>query len=226
MHLSIFRINILLFSLFFVSACQQVTLHVAAPHWNAEQRVKFEQDLPPHLTVNYTHVEIPDNFSKVALVMNPAFSDIQLLNQLSSKLSELGYSNVTEYRFPRGRHFYHIDHLGLYIRPDKTQTMPLYLQSENCKAQSTLLFLPQRQWQLEFEVNGVLQKQNGSWQRKENEVELRIKEQVVKRFIYKTVMRKTQFGLREAIVLTPTTYAEEPIQLSALNCQFTVIFID
>ena len=197
--------------------CQSATIHIVAPHLDAQQRQQLRNSFAQQqLSVKFADdVLAPEEFSEASITMSPTFYDFALLGRVHDALRPLGYQRAEELRFAQQKQFYREGHVGVYLLPPKEQRLPLYVESENCRPYRTLMFKANGQWQLDDFVGVSMQ---GRWQRRGEQVIMTTNEQKRSEMRYQLTTRNTHVGERPAHELRPQRVADQ-----ALNCTFVAI---
>lgn len=176
-------------------------------------------------------INIPSHYPSSVLALNPAHTAHQDIPKLQQILNELGYNTAEVLRFGTNKHFYNNGHIGLYLRHpsiNPNSLMPPYIESVQCSSgYATLGFNANQKMHLETgkNINGELELfiQHGQWSFNGTLLSITLPGQPLATFRKTDVTRDTALGFRPALLYAPQ---QNNHIISALNCNFEVIFMD
>jgi len=224
--------GLLIICILLLSACQSPKVYIINQGYSDQKISQFKQAFKVQgLIVIESQVDIPKEFSDVALATNIGFSDQTLINQVQQILNQFGLSQTEHYRFKQGNHYYSNNNIGIYLKnPNRSdeENLPPYLTTQNCAfADATLQFIKSGEFVLEYEnrpyTDDKLYKLSGLWRYVDGKLTLTgesIESQVYQQ---SNVTMQTHLGLRPGEEFKPQTTSNK---FSALNCEYSIIYMD
>jgi hypothetical protein len=217
-------------SLLFLASCSKTHLHIVNQGYSNEQINVLTKRLSKlDVKVVQSNISIPKAFPTSTITTNPNFTDIELLKRIESIVFASGIDNPAHLTFAQGKHFYSINHLGLYLRNEKNikPVMPAYLRTQFCEfSDATIMFSSDGKFILEYENSAYedeLAVANGRYTFDGINLQLAIKDEIAQSYVLKREMKNTHLGKRPADIYKPQRLFPD---LKALNCEFLIIFMD
>ncbi|SFD29467.1 hypothetical protein [Pseudoalteromonas denitrificans] len=224
--------GLLMILLVLLSGCHTPKIYIINQGYSQKQLSSFKQAFKQQgLTVYDSQVNIPQEFTDVALATNIGFSDQELINKVQSILNGFELSNAEHYRFKQGNHYYSDNNIGVYLknpnRLDK-EDLPPYLTTQNCiTADATLQLNKSGKFVLEYEnrpyTDDKLHKVSGFWRYVGGELILTGKLVEPQYYQQSNETMQTHLGLRPGEVFKPKMNKHS---LPALNCEFSIVYMD
>jgi len=223
---------LLIILLLVLSGCQSPKIYIINQGYSENQISSFKQAFKEQgLAVYESQVNIPKEFSDVALATNIGFSDQKLINKVQSILNKSGLTQAEHYRFKQGNHYYSDNNIGIYLNnPNRLnkEDLPPYLTTQNCDfADATLQFIKSGEFVLEYEnrpyTDDKLHKTSGFWRYKNNKLTLTGKSIESQAYQQSNETMQTHLGLRPGEVFKPQINTNS---LPALNCEFSIVYMD
>jgi hypothetical protein len=225
-----FTFTIILISILFLSGCSQTYLHIVNQGYSEQKINALKVKLNKYpIKVFDSSIPIPKAFPASTIATNPNFSDLKLLNSIESELLSLNTNNLTHLTFAQGKHFYSVNHIGLYLRNDDNikPVMPAYLRTQYCRyADATIMFKGDGRFAVEFEKDAYedeLVIVNGAYTFDGTNLQMITDDNVTQSYIFSKEMKETQFGERPADVYKPKSTLSA---IEALNCEFLIIYME
>ena len=225
-----FSFYLILVSLLFLMACSQTQLHIVNQGYSEERINSLISKLKKlDVSVVKSNVTIPNNFPNSTVATNPSFTDINLLNSIESLFLASGIESPSHLTFAQGKHFYNVNHLGVYLRNESNvvPTMPPYLRTQYCEfTDATIMFSRDGRFVLEFEkatYDEELAIVKGNYAFDSVSLQLITDHKISQSYSLKREMKQTQLGERPADVFKPDAINSA---LPALNCEFLIIYME
>lgn len=230
MALSLFRQGLLLVSLLILSACQQRQA-ILITQGVEPVKVKAIETALIHSgwQVDQSTIAIPAEFPNAAIATNPAYRDTQAITEIENILKGQGFTELTEYKFAEGKHFFSMNNIGIYLRNSEQVSQPLppsFIRTDHCASgDATLNLTPQGQAVLEYERpindNFELEQHKGTWDFDGEQLKVQLNH-TQQAFLLTHEQRPIWRGLSPADIYTPTQDSD----FKVLNCTFLLIYLE
>jgi len=197
---------LLIAAVFLLSACAGTTVHIIEHGIKTEKVSELEEQLAAlGYAVERSDALVPDSFADVSIATNPSVTDPAVLAPIITTLSNMGWEDPKKYQFAQGNHFYHNNHIGVYLRNPDQRLMPPIMGSRKCGAFSaTLEYGLSGEAIFEYEVvnrdDEVLQSNvfKGRYAAADDKLTLSIPSLINQTFVIQSDRVDTHVGLRRA----------------------------